>query len=171
LTLGCDLLWKRPGRSVVILPFGSYRLDAHDPASDLDLLIISCQWVTVEDFFTSFLDKLRRSDRVSAICPVPEAYTPVIKFEVSGKSVCGQVCLPRIRSRADIRAGIPVDLLFVSLRLDELPVDPPLDVLCIDYLRGLSEPGRSSARVTGPARSAKAWRCSRGAQPEWHQSG
>lgn len=71
--------------SVLLVPFGSYRLDVHDPSSDLDLLVIAPQQLARAEFFTSFLSLLRQHEGIEDVCPVPEAYTPVIKFRVNGE--------------------------------------------------------------------------------------
>ena len=68
-----------------LLPFGSYRLDVHDPSSDLDLLLVAPRGVGREDFFASFVARLRAHQAVAEVCPVPEAYTPVVKVRVHGE--------------------------------------------------------------------------------------
>ena len=70
-----------------LFPFGSYRLDVHDPSSDLDLLVVAPRLIGREDFFTSFRDALAQHHWATEVCPVPEAYTPVIKFRMNGESV------------------------------------------------------------------------------------
>jgi poly(A) polymerase len=109
----------------LLLPFGSYRLDCHDPISDLDLLLVLPQGLASRaDFFQDFAGRvLRHHSGVSGLCPVPEAFTPVLKFRMD---------------------GLAVDLLFVALHRaaggakggGELS---GADLLDPSFLRGLDE--------------------------------
>lgn len=97
--------------------FGSYRLGVHTPDADVDVLLICPKHCTREDFFTSFcLEVIAPRADVSELFPVPEAYTPVLKFKMS---------------------GVNIDMLFCSLDYDILPV--PLNVQDDIHLRGLDE--------------------------------
>lgn len=40
-----------------LLPFGSYRLDVHDPSSDLDLLLVAPRGVERAGFFGAFVER------------------------------------------------------------------------------------------------------------------
>lgn len=87
------------------------------------------------DFFSDFVgQKLMTHEGVRDVCPVPEAYTPVVKF---------------------VLGGIAVDLLFVSLRLEEGDGDGEdgreegregrvMDLLDLRYLQGLDDGGARS---------------------------
>ncbi len=46
--------WEGPTQ---LLPFGSYRLDVHDPSSDLDLLLVAPRGVGRAAFFASFAQR------------------------------------------------------------------------------------------------------------------
>ncbi|XP_026191002.1 poly(A) polymerase type 3 [Cyclospora cayetanensis] len=83
-----------------IFTFGSYRLGVSTPGSDIDALCVSPKHVTRDAFFTVFLAKLQQDPRVEKITPVPDAYTPVLKFCFS---------------------GVEIDLLFARLALRCIP--------------------------------------------------
>lgn len=70
-----------------IFTFGSYRLGVATPGSDIDALCVSPKHVTRDAFFTVFLAKLQQDPRVERITPVPDAYTPVLKFCFSGVEI------------------------------------------------------------------------------------
>jgi poly(A) polymerase len=91
------------GRSRVSLrTFGSYRLGVHSPTADIDALLVAPLHCQRHDFFGTLCDNLRArvGCDVGKIFAVPDAYTPVIKFELQ---------------------GILFDLLFCSLDLASLP--------------------------------------------------
>ena len=68
---------------VKLVSFGSFRLGVHSHASDLDLLAVCPSIVTREDFFTSLVDTLKLNKSVKELHPIPQAYTPVIKFKMN----------------------------------------------------------------------------------------
>lgn len=73
----------------------------------------------IEDFFTDFipiLEQLAPEGTIEKITPVPDAYVPIIKLELS---------------------SISIDLLFARLILSSIPLN--LDLKNNDYLRGLDE--------------------------------
>ena len=83
-----------------IFTFGSYRLGVCTPGSDIDALCVCPKHVSREAFFSAFLLKLQEDPRVTNITPVPDAYTPVLKFKFS---------------------GVEIDLLFARLALRCIP--------------------------------------------------
>ncbi|KAG5177475.1 Poly(A) polymerase central domain-containing protein [Tribonema minus] len=99
--------------------FGSYRLGVNTPDADIDCLLLCPRHCAREDFFNSFCrDYLATRDDVSEVFPVPEAYTPVMKFKMR---------------------DVPVDMLFCSLQHAQLP--RPLDVQEDRHLRDLDAEG------------------------------
>lgn len=98
--------------------FGSYRLNVHTPDADIDVLCVAPKHVTRADFFTSFVAMLAARPDVSMLFPVPEAYTPVIKFELD---------------------HVSIDMIFVNLHYDSIPSE--LDVLVDEHLFNLDEAG------------------------------
>jgi poly(A) polymerase len=79
---------------VTLVSFGSYRLGAHRPDSDLDMLAVCPYSCSRSDFFSSLPSLLKATPGIEDIHPIPMAYTPVIKMTVN---------------------GIPVDLLFSTV--------------------------------------------------------
>lgn len=87
--------------------------------SDIDTLILGPKHVVIEDFFADFipiLEQLAPEGTIEKITPVPDAYVPIIKLELS---------------------SISIDLLFARLILSSIPLN--LDLKNNDYLRGLDE--------------------------------
>ena len=82
-------VWQRPPPSLLqeqsprpaLIPFGSYRLGVHSTMSDLDLLALVPPTVQRSDFFSSFVEVLRKDEKCRQVHPIPTAYTPVIKFQ------------------------------------------------------------------------------------------
>ena len=68
--------------AVKIVTLGSYRLGVVHPGSDIDTLCIGQPHISREAFFTTLVEKLRQHESVSDCVPVPDAYTPVIKFRM-----------------------------------------------------------------------------------------
>ncbi|KAG7344085.1 polynucleotide adenyltransferase [Nitzschia inconspicua] len=77
--------WQRP--RVTLVSFGSYRLQAYRPDSDLDLLAVCPDSCSRGDFFSSLPLLLKSTAGIEDIHPIPMAYTPVIKMTVNGISV------------------------------------------------------------------------------------
>lgn len=105
--------------------FGSQRLGVHNATADIDCLFVAPCFVSREEFFTSFVELLRSRSDTSLVFAVPEAYTPVVKFNFEEQ---------------------PIDMLFVSLSLSQIPAR--IDTLDISYLKGLDEQGVRS--INGP---------------------
>ncbi|GFQ91216.1 poly(A) polymerase alpha [Trichonephila clavata] len=59
--------------------FGSYRLGVHTKGSDIDILCVAPRHVERSDFFTSFVELLRKQPEVQDLRAIEEAYVPVIK--------------------------------------------------------------------------------------------
>ncbi|KAJ9218100.1 hypothetical protein DTO166G4_491 [Paecilomyces variotii] len=102
-----------------IFTYGSYRLGVYGPGSDIDTLVVGPKHVTIDDFFADFPPTLERMSPPGAIekmTPVPDAFVPIIKIELS---------------------GISIDLIFARLIIPSVPLN--LDLKNKDYLRGLDE--------------------------------
>ncbi|KAL7577653.1 hypothetical protein ACA910_015167 [Epithemia clementina (nom. ined.)] len=70
--------WQRTRPTLVT--FGSYRLGVHRDDSDLDLLALCPPEFSRGDFFQSWVELLKSDSLISKVHPIPQAYTPVIKF-------------------------------------------------------------------------------------------
>ncbi|EGE08939.1 Poly(A) polymerase PAPalpha [Trichophyton equinum CBS 127.97] len=102
-----------------IFTYGSYRLGVYGPGSDIDTLVVAPKHVMREDFFAHFptvLEKHAPKDAIEKMTPVPDAFVPIIKIEIS---------------------GISIDLIFARLIVSSVP--PNLDLKNKDLLRGLDE--------------------------------
>lgn len=83
-----------------IFTFGSYRLGVTTPGSDIDTLCVTPRHISREAFFSVLHAKLQQDARVSKLIPVPDAYTPLLKFNFD---------------------GVEIDLLFARLPLPLIP--------------------------------------------------
>ncbi|KAJ6645725.1 Poly(A) polymerase gamma [Pseudolycoriella hygida] len=83
-----------------IYTFGSYRLGVHHKGADIDALCVAPCNVDRNDYFSSFMELLKKQPEVSECRAVEEAYVPVIKMNFD---------------------GIEIDLLFARLNLKEIP--------------------------------------------------
>jgi poly(A) polymerase len=81
LTHGSLLFHVLP--SVTLVCFGSYRLGAHRPDSDLDVVAICPDTCSREDFFSSLPLLLEVTPAIYNIHTIPLAYTPVIKMTIN----------------------------------------------------------------------------------------
>lgn len=72
---------------MTLVSFGSYRLQAHRPDSDLDVLAVCSDICNRNDFFSSLPVLLEATSGIADIHPIPLAYTPVIKLTVNNISV------------------------------------------------------------------------------------
>lgn len=61
----------------------------HTPDADVDCLVLAPPngLTRREEFFGSWVDVLRKDERVKELHPVAGAYTPVMKFEMSGVKI------------------------------------------------------------------------------------
>lgn len=98
--------------------FGSQRLGVHGPDSDIDVLCVCPQFITRHDFFVYFCMLLHESPHASMVLAVPEAYTPVVKFNFMEQ---------------------PVDMIFVALPVRSIPSD--IDLLDDALLKEQDEKG------------------------------
>ncbi|CAF0732214.1 unnamed protein product [Rotaria sp. Silwood1] len=80
--------------------FGSYRLGVHSKGGDIDTLLIAPRHIDRTDFFTTFVEFLRRQPEVCDLRAIEEAYVPVIKLTFD---------------------GIELDMLFARLALATIP--------------------------------------------------
>ncbi|RHY30470.1 hypothetical protein DYB32_004297, partial [Aphanomyces invadans] len=95
-----------------IRTFGSYRLGVHSPEADIDTLCLAPRHCSRLGFFTSFPLLLKHQAQVTSVHSIPDAYVPVIKFQV---------------------LGVAIDLLFVALDVASVPED--IDLLNPKTLR------------------------------------
>jgi poly(A) polymerase len=107
-----------------VCAFGSYRLGVQSKGGDIDALLIAPKHVDRKDFFTSFVDRLRRQEKVTDLRAVDNAYVPVIKMYFD---------------------GVEIDLTFARLMMKEISAGQDLvdhdilrlmDVKCIRSLNG-----------------------------------
>ncbi|KAI4189188.1 MAG: hypothetical protein L6R41_001631 [Letrouitia leprolyta] len=111
-----------------VFTYGSYRLGAYAPGSDIDTLVVAPRHVTREDFFEhmpSILERMLPLGAIEEMKPVPEAYVPIIKLMVHGTDI---------------------DLNFTRLAVSSVPWD--LDVKDTNLLRGLDD--RELRALNGP---------------------
>ncbi|GFQ95458.1 poly(A) polymerase alpha [Trichonephila clavata] len=94
--------------------FGSYRLRVHTKGSDIDTLCVAPRHVERSDFFTSFVELLRKQPEVQDLRAIEEAYVPVIKMTFD---------------------GIELDMLFARLALKDIPEN--LDLRDVNLLKNL----------------------------------
>jgi poly(A) polymerase len=106
------------GGGIQLKIFGSTRLGVHTPDADIDMLCVAPSFIDRGDFFTTFCAMMKTREDVSVLSAVPDAYTPVVKFNIDGQ---------------------PIDMIFVSIYMPSLPEN--LDVLDSQYLRGIDEQG------------------------------
>ncbi|GIX70780.1 poly(A) polymerase alpha [Caerostris extrusa] len=134
-----------------IYTFGSYRLGVHTKGADIDTLCVAPRHVERSDFFSSFVELLRKQSEVQDLRTVEEAYVPVIKMTFD---------------------GIELDMLFARLALKDIPENQDLrdvsllknlDHKCVRSLNGCRVtdeilhlvPNRESFRLA--LRSIKLW--------------
>ena len=98
--------------------FGSQQLGVHTPDSDIDVLCICPKFISRANFFTSFCASLRQNRHASMVLSVPEAYTPVVKFNYKNQ---------------------PVDMIFVSLPV--LSLSNEINLLDNSHLKDQDEKG------------------------------
>ncbi|KLJ12087.1 poly(A) polymerase [Blastomyces silverae] len=102
-----------------IFTYGSYRLGVYGPGSDIDTLVVGPKHVSFEDFFSDFppiLENMAPKGAIEKLTPVPDAFVPIIKIELS---------------------GISIDLIYARLLVHSVPLN--LDLKNKDLLRGLDE--------------------------------
>jgi poly(A) polymerase len=73
--------------AVTLVPFGSFRLQAHRPDSDLDVLCLCPDLCSRSDFFSSLPVLFEATAAIQDVHPIQFAYTPVIKMTVCGIAV------------------------------------------------------------------------------------
>ncbi|KAI4274871.1 MAG: hypothetical protein LQ337_003608 [Flavoplaca oasis] len=111
-----------------ICTYGSYRLGAYAPGSDIDTLVVAPRHVSRDDFFEhmpSILERMLPPGAIEEMKPVPEAYVPIIKLVISGTDF---------------------DLNFTRLAISSVPFE--LDVKDTNLLRGLDD--RELRALNGP---------------------
>ena len=107
-----------------VYTFGSYRLGVHNKGADIDALCVAPRHVHRQDYFSSFVEVLKKQSEVTDLRSVPEAFVPVIKMTFD---------------------GIDIDMTFARLALKEVTdtqslSDPQLlknlDERCVRSLNG-----------------------------------
>lgn len=78
---------EQEARSGGLVTLGSYRLGIVHPGSDIDTLCLGPPHVSREAFFSSFVDRLKQHSDVTECVPIPDAYTPVVRFKMSEVSI------------------------------------------------------------------------------------
>jgi len=67
-----------------IYTFGSYHLGAHDKGADIDALCVAPRHIHREDYFSSFVDVLRRQLEITELHTVQNASVQLIKMNFDG---------------------------------------------------------------------------------------
>jgi len=75
--------WNRSRPTLIT--FGSFRLGVHRMDSDLDVLALCPPEFSRGEFFSSWVDLLKKDKSISKVHAIPGAYTPVIKFMFESK--------------------------------------------------------------------------------------
>ena len=83
-----------------VYTFGSYRLGVHNKGADIDALCVAPRHVDRSDYFSSFVEILKKQPEVTQLRAVEEAFVPVIKMNFD---------------------GIELDMLFARLALKAIP--------------------------------------------------
>ncbi|EIJ89367.1 poly(A) polymerase [Nematocida parisii] len=99
-----------------IFTFGSYRLGVHSSGADIDTLCVVPNFVSRNEFFTTFYDELCSKDYITEISKVTNTFVPLIKFKIK---------------------TIPIDLVFA--RVDLPSISPNIDLLNNKLLKHMSE--------------------------------
>ena len=106
------------GGGIHLKIFGSTRLGVHTPDADIDALCVAPSYIDRGDFFGSFCLMMKGREDIGMLSAVPDAYTPVVKFNIDGQAI---------------------DMIFVNLGTPSIPID--IDILDSRNLRGLDEQG------------------------------
>lgn len=106
------------GGGILLKIFGSTRLGVHTPDADIDSLCIAPSFIDRADFFASFCTLMKKRHDVRMLSAIPDAYTPVLKFNID---------------------DIAIDMIFVSLCVPSIPAE--VDVLNSRCLRGIDDQG------------------------------
>lgn len=98
------------------LIFGSQSLNVHTPDADIDVLCVTPEYASREEFFFSFRKILSSEQNITELSSLPDAYTPVIKFRLF---------------------NYYIDMIYVSLNVNYIPNN--INLLDNVYLKGLDE--------------------------------
>ncbi|QQP37598.1 Poly(A) polymerase gamma, partial [Caligus rogercresseyi] len=88
-----------------VYTFGSYRLGVHNRGADIDALCVAPRHILREDYFSSFVDKLRAQSEVSELRSVPEAFVPVIKMNFDGIEIDMTFARLALKVRSDLQGA------------------------------------------------------------------
>lgn len=112
-----------------VFTFGSYALGVHGPTSDIDSLVVVPKQVSIDDFFRNFpsiFREMSKTEDITELNPVEDAFVPIIKMEYR---------------------GVSIDLIFASLpKLSSIPRD--MDTIDKKNLDGLAEQAMRSVNGT-----------------------
>ncbi|KAI5850064.1 Poly(A) polymerase central domain-containing protein [Tricharina praecox] len=113
-----------------VFTFGSYRLGAYGPGSDIDTLLVAPTHISRADFFQLVPGMLLKlTPPAEEVSPVPDAFVPIIKFELQ---------------------NISIDLIFARVpSVNSVPRDMSLENK--ELLKGCDEPnlrGLNGVRLT-----------------------
>lgn len=113
-----------------VFTFGSYRLGAYGPGSDIDTLLVTPTHISRTDFFQHVPGMLLKlTPPAKEVSPVPDAFVPIIKFELQ---------------------NISIDLIFARVpSVNSVPRDMSLENK--ELLKGCDEPnlrGLNGVRLT-----------------------
>ncbi len=59
----------------------------YTPDADIDTLLMVPRYCNKSDFFGSWCETLASRSDISEMHPIPDAYTPVLKFNVCGSTI------------------------------------------------------------------------------------
>ena len=74
-------------RNARVLSFGSFKLGAHLPQTDLDLICLFPNYIDSEEFFSSFKELIRNKDGVQHVLEVIDARVPILKVKFTNLDV------------------------------------------------------------------------------------
>ncbi len=71
-------------RKAYILPFGSFEMRVHFPDTDMDLICVFPSYISQDDFFQHFKNKLYDLEDAKEIIDVVDARVPILKLRYKG---------------------------------------------------------------------------------------
>lgn len=73
--------------SCTVLVQGSTSLGVSFKNSDIDAVLVTPNFIYREDFFTSFVDVLKKHPHIKDLLPIQDTLVPLIKMRIDGTSV------------------------------------------------------------------------------------
>lgn len=86
--------------------FGSYRLGVHSKGGDIDTVLIAPRHIDRADFFSSFVELLRRQPEVCDLRAIEDTFVPVIKLTFDGVELdmlFARLALPTVPDTLDLK--------------------------------------------------------------------